>query len=191
MSADGFRVIAHGEGIGDVRVEDDLLVRAPREPGLGFALRVFERMKSAGREANTRVLNDLRERAGDVDGAQGERNRCMTWEQVRAMGCHGMEIGSHSLSHRSLARIPIDDAMHEIRESKRLIEQETGHACIHFAFPFGSAKDYNDALVDYVRWMGFETCSLNVHGYNHMDGDPFRLKRVIMSERTNTETLLG
>ena len=104
---------------------------------------------------------------------------------------NGMEIGSHSLSHRSLARIPLEEAIKEITKSKQVIEGNTKKNCAHFAFPFGSEADYSEVLVGHVKRAGFETCLLNIHGYNHLREDTFCLRRIIMTESTDPAYLLG
>lgn len=103
----------------------------------------------------------------------------------------GIEVGSHGASHRSLASIPFEEAADEIKRSKELIEQGIGSPCRHFAFPFGSRNDYNEKLIDYVREAGFISSLTNIHGYNCLPADPFRLKRIIMEEATSINCLLG
>ena len=118
-------------------------------------------------------------------------DRFITWDQARKMSEAGMEIGSHGVSHNSLAGMPADEARKEIFDSKITIEEKTGKAYIHFSFPFGSKADYNDELIRYVRGAGYKTCILNTHGYNHPGEDNFCFKRIIIGENTNINTLLG
>jgi peptidoglycan/xylan/chitin deacetylase (PgdA/CDA1 family) len=115
----------------------------------------------------------------------------MSWEEIKGLAGAGMEIGSHAVTHRSLARIPLAEAAREINMSKVEIEEKTGSACSHFAFPFGSRLDYNAALVDEVKKAGYTTCILNIHGYNRADPGIFTFKRIIMEEHTDTRFLLG
>ncbi len=156
----------------------------------GFALRIFRCLKSASRDVQAHVLDDLRRHAGD-DSAGVASDRCMTWEELRTMRQAGMEIGSHAVSHRSLSLLSPPEAIEEIRQSKVRIEQELGGRCLHFAFPFGSRRDYNDTLIAAVRKVGYTTCVLNIHGYHHLDEDLFALKRIIMLPSSNPAILLG
>ncbi len=116
---------------------------------------------------------------------------CMTWEQVKALSAGGMVIGSHGMSHRSLARIPFEEASVEITGSKAVIEKETLKPCKYFAFPFGSRKDYGSALIDCAKNAGYEGIFLNVHGYNRFTPHMAALKRIIMEEHVNPGHLLG
>ena len=52
--------------------------------------------------------------------------RPMTWEQLREMQASGMEIGSHGVSHRMLAKVSADDIRAEIFGSKESLERELG-----------------------------------------------------------------
>jgi peptidoglycan/xylan/chitin deacetylase (PgdA/CDA1 family) len=174
-----------------VKIGDRVVEQRPAESRGGFALRVFKGLKSAPRGVQAGVLNDLRRHAGDGNAGPAPDDRCMTWEQVRAMRRAGMEIGSHAVSHRSLPRLSPHEALEEIRQSKLRVEQELGDRCLHFAFPFGSRRDYNDALIAAVREAGYATCALNVHGYHHLGDDLFALKRIIMLPSSNPATLLG
>ena len=126
-------------------------------------------------------------------GQPGEfiKDRFITWGQAREMREVGMEIGSHGLSHRSLSQMTLDDAKREILDSKRIIEEKTGVACRQFSFPFGSRSDYNDELINCVKEAGYDSCLLNIHGYNHADSGDFCFKRIVMSEDTDIGYLLG
>lgn len=58
------------------------------------------------------------------------------------------KVGSHSISHRLLTRIPIEEAKIEISESKDQLEYLLGHEIDSFCFPRGYA---NDQLREIVR----------------------------------------
>lgn len=119
------------------------------------------------------------------------KDRFLTWENAKEMGGAGMEIGSHGVTHNSLAQMPQAQAEDEIAKSKKMIELNTGKPCRYFAFPFGSGSDYNKHLIDYVRYAGFDACLLNIHGYNHIQDDRYCFKRIIMEEATDVAHILG
>jgi len=176
----------------EVEVEGAVLRQRKNERRISFAERILERIKSADVETAKKVVEILRQQSRDYPRLHSlEDGVCMKWEQVRTMCQNGMEIGSHSLSHRSLARIPLEEAITEITKSKQIIEDNTKANCDHFAFPFGSETDYSEVLVERVERAGFETCLLNIHGYNHLREDTFCLRRIIMTESTNLAYLLG
>lgn len=154
-----------------------------------FAFRVFDELKSKDFPTVEKTVSYLKEKRSPGYDSRGDH--CMGWNQAAEMAEAGMEIGAHGVTHRSLSRIPLPEAIEEIRESKSAVEKNTGRPCLNFAFPFGSRKDYSDALIGEVKKAGFNTCLLNIHGYNHMRPDFFSLRRIIMDEDTDLRFLLG
>ena len=171
-----------------IKMADTLIHQGKKEPRLSFIFRVLERMKSADVNLREKVLASLREQSKKNIAHE---DICMSWEQLGRMRNDGMEIGAHSISHRSLARIPLAEAIYEIRKSKKVIEDNLKEECAHFAFPFGSKSDYTQELIDEVKKTGFHTCLLNIHGYNHIMADTFCFKRIIMDASTDLRYLFG
>ncbi len=68
-------------------------------------------------------------------------DRCLTefltWDDCRDMVAAGMTIGSHSVTHPRLFELSRSGAEHELRASKRAIEDELGVECRHFSCPKG------------------------------------------------------
>lgn len=184
--------ICRSPGIGRVLIDDITVRKNYFESRLSFALRVFEEMKGTGGKTIKEVIGDLRSRANkDMGLYDYSKDLCINWEQVSDMSESGMEIGSHGASHRSLSRIPFNEALEDIKRSKEAIEKSTGKVCNSLAFPFGSRKDYNQALVDHSKLLGFKSCALNIHGYNNLKPDMYSVKRIIMDEFTDLNHLLG
>jgi peptidoglycan/xylan/chitin deacetylase (PgdA/CDA1 family) len=154
-------------------------------------IRFNEALKCLPRHAREEVLHTLKQETGSNPELQSELDRCMTWEEVKEIHNAGMEIGAHSCSHSSLARIPLGEAIREIEESKTTIEERLVQPCISFAFPFGSERDFDDTLIKQVENSGFECCALNVDGYNYIDNSRFRLRRVIVTNSTDLSRTIG
>jgi peptidoglycan/xylan/chitin deacetylase (PgdA/CDA1 family) len=64
------------------------------------------------------------------------QDRYLNWTQIRELLALGNEIGSHTVSHPDLHRIPGERLEYEVAESKRVIEQETGARIDSFAYPY-------------------------------------------------------
>jgi len=144
------------------------------EHQLAFGYRIIERLKAAS-------LLDIEHVIQQLGGGIPRADRCMNWDEIITLRRHGMEIASHTLSHRSLARIPSDEAMEEISESKNIIEKNMGTECHYFCFPFGSERDISDVLRKKTQSAGYLGSLLNIHGTNDMTTDPFGFKRIIMT----------
>ena len=136
------------------------------------------------------VIDAINMQTGDKAGFKHVQGRCMSWEQVREMSAGGMEIGAHSLSHSSLSGRPLDEAIAEINKSKDVIESNIKTKCLHFAFPFGGRKDYNQGLINIVKEAGFQSCLLNSYGYGRMQKDAFCFNRVVAEEGASLSHLL-
>ncbi len=108
--------------------------------------------------------------------------RPLSWEQVREMHAHGIEFGSHSLTHAMLAQIPLEQARRETRESKRVIEEKLGVPVAFFCYPRG---DYNQAVKRMVLEEGYEAACTTWPGANSGRTDLFALRRTYVGRRDN------
>lgn len=63
------------------------------------------------------------------------------------------EIGAHTLNHKDLTKISINEALEEIEGSKKYLEKTLGHQIVMFSYPYGK---YNKDIIDIVRNSGFK-----------------------------------
>jgi len=175
--------------IKSISMDGQIIQKKPFESRLAFAVRILKRMKAFTPKKRQEIIDSLK--AKTEPSICYLKERCISWQEAKEMGAKGMEIGSHGISHRSLARMPSGEAVEEIKKSKEIIEQKISRPCHYFAFPFGSKYDYSQELIDCVKGAGYKACLLNIHGYNHLEKDNFCFKRIIMEETTNTAFLLG
>jgi len=73
--------------------------------------------------------------------AMAEAN-VLTWDDVRALVAAGMEVGSHSLSHRVLSHLPEAELTRELRGSKSLLETRLGAKVVSLAYPAGGVRPH-------------------------------------------------
>ena len=79
----------------------------------------------------------------------------MTWKQVFEMRDSGLvEFGSHTMKHRNLPSIPLEDARWEIFESRRKLEEKLGRRMVGFAYPYGAGA-YVPAVRQAAREAGY------------------------------------
>jgi peptidoglycan/xylan/chitin deacetylase (PgdA/CDA1 family) len=67
----------------------------------------------------------------------GDAGVVVTELEAQALHAAGMELGSHTLSHRGVLELSDRDLRHEFREARRLIEALTGERCLTLAYPSG------------------------------------------------------
>lgn len=104
----------------------------------------------------------------------------LTQAQLADLMQHGVEIGSHTMSHRQLATLSIEDARWELAESYNLIKQITGKDHINFCYPSGSHRQEHFAL---LREIGYQSAVITERGNRHDLGSPYNLKRVKVSQK--------
>lgn len=111
-------------------------------------------------------------------GSRGLPERYLTWDELRACAATRMAVGSHSLSHRSLGRLPIDEAREEARRSREQLETELGTSVRAFAYPFGTHGDLTPETDDALRDAGYEVAFHSGHGAIRPHMAPVSLPRV-------------
>jgi len=81
--------------------------------------------------------------------------RMLSWAQVREMQDSGLvEFGSHTMRHRHLPSIPLEEARWELTESKLRLEEKLGRTMIGFAYPYGGGA-YAPAVRAAARAAGY------------------------------------
>jgi len=82
--------------------------------------------------------------------------RPMTWDQLRQMSAAGLEIGSHGVYHRMLAKMPPDAMVREVRESKATLDREIGADTVVMSYPVGGDRAFDRTVMDATREAGFD-----------------------------------
>jgi peptidoglycan/xylan/chitin deacetylase (PgdA/CDA1 family) len=76
----------------------------------------------------------------------------ITWEMARALRAAGHEIGSHTVTHPILARLPRARQLQEVDASAQRIEAELGERPRSLAYPVG----VRGAFDEHTRWAAAE-----------------------------------
>lgn len=72
------------------------------------------------------------------------------------------EVATHALSHAYLTDIPMSEAVHEIIEDRRNIEEQYGKICRGHAYPYGK---YSDDIIGILRSCGIVYARTTVSTY--------------------------
>ena len=124
-----------------------------------------------------------------VSGAVGTYNRwdaeylretkpLMSRDQLDKWLAAGMEVGSHSISHRRLHELPQDVARHEIAESRAALRNMLGVPIEHFAYPYGG---FTAEVVEFVRHAGYSSAMTVLRGVARASDDRLRLPRILVN----------
>jgi peptidoglycan/xylan/chitin deacetylase (PgdA/CDA1 family) len=98
----------------------------------------------------------------------------MTWAQVQEMDRHGIEIGSHTVTHPRLERLSPAQQEIEIQSSKECLEDKLGHPIESFAFPYGSWDQTSLAMIRHHHSCACTT----VLAQADLSSDPFLIPRI-------------
>jgi peptidoglycan/xylan/chitin deacetylase (PgdA/CDA1 family) len=120
----------------------------------------------------------------DRSDAPLEAWRPLSWEELRTVAARGFDIGSHSLTHRSLGALTPEELDAEVRRSKAILERLVVPRVDFFAYPFGSEAygDFDFRVRDRLCAAGYRGACTTVVGRNRPATDPFALRRIPIEE---------
>lgn len=101
--------------------------------------------------------------------------RYMTWEQVRVMARHGMDIEAHTLTHPDLTAVPAAEARAEVAGSRVALRTRLHVAATVFAYPYGA---FNSAILQDVQRAGFAAAFTTQQGWQLSRSLRYLLPRV-------------
>jgi peptidoglycan/xylan/chitin deacetylase (PgdA/CDA1 family) len=115
------------------------------------------------------------------DQQQRIETRWLTWDQARALRAAGHEIGSHTQTHVDLGKVQTDVAKCEVGGGNERLAKELGENVGLFAYPFGGRRNMSPENQAVISKLGLRCCVSAHGGYVCAGDDPFRLKRVNVS----------
>jgi peptidoglycan/xylan/chitin deacetylase (PgdA/CDA1 family) len=107
----------------------------------------------------------------------------LSWDEARAMLRCGINFGSHTVSHPILSKQSVDQAWREIWQSKEELEKQLGVLVVTFAYPNGTAGDFNDTTKGLLREAGYRCAVTTLFGSNAHEQDLFELRRATPWDR--------
>ena len=112
---------------------------------------------------------------GQHPDVRGEPGRIMTRDETARLHDSGMDLGSHTMTHRDLRKLTDDELLWELETSKASIEELTDKPCRTFAYPFGLFADREEKAVanaGYEIGFGWLPGQWRPHGAPRMPGPP-------------------
>jgi peptidoglycan/xylan/chitin deacetylase (PgdA/CDA1 family) len=120
----------------------------------------------------------LVEQIAEKMGTPLKKNLMMSPAQIRRLHESGMEIGAHTVNHPILASLDEHQAIAEIGEGKRRLEEIIESPVSLFAYPNGKpGVDYGPRDVEIVKRAGFSAAVSTIVGVAGRGSDPFQLPR--------------
>ncbi len=106
----------------------------------------------------------------------------MNWQQVKALQANGMEIGSHTVSHKILAQLSEQEQAFEIEESKKILESKLNIKINSIAYPVGRSYCYNQLSLCYAKNSGYQIGFNNEAGHHQEIQNAFDLNRYCVTD---------
>ena len=113
----------------------------------------FPVLRELGMRATVFVVSGYvgRDNGWDVN-LGGLRFRHASWDQLKALRDAGWEIGSHTVHHPDLTRVPDETVMRECRLSRSTLEETLGQPVTALSPPFGR---YNERVLEAAVQAGY------------------------------------
>jgi peptidoglycan/xylan/chitin deacetylase (PgdA/CDA1 family) len=162
----------------------------PVELSLGDAKSRGLAIRRVQRVVKDRAGLDLPRFIDGVEGATGARleadeerrvadETVMTWEHVIALRRAGMDVQSHTRTHRVLQTIDRGQLASELRGSRAVLEQVLGEPVRALSYPVGKSVRGAPEIRRAVQEAGYELAFSNGTGVNRLDTfDPLDVRRM-------------
>lgn len=135
------------------------------------------------------VLERLRMRATAyvITSRTGDwRSPFLAWFELRELERRGVEIGSHTVSHRDLRALSDRELTHELVASRRTLERRLHHPVPWLAYPFGG---HDERVIDAARRAGYLVAVTTVGGTRQDGTNPLQLRRLSITNATGAQGL--
>ena len=170
--------------IGSLGIDMDLPVGVDERRA--FSAWLLDRLKTLDADAQAAAIAGLEAHWG-MPRTQGHPMcRPMRWDALREMRRNGMEVGSHGVEHRMLAKLPRAHMRAEVAQSKARIEEELGARVDAISYPVGGPDAYDDEVVAAVREAGYRVACSYQAGAERASADArFSMRRLPVERQTD------
>lgn len=126
---------------------------------------VYRDLRAGSEDRLRTIIAGLARQAG-VDTGRIVPELCLGWEEIEALAREPeVSIGSHTLSHPILSKCDAAKAMHEISESKAILQQRLGRPVRHLAYPFGRPNSVGLREFRFAQQAGYVTAAISSPGH--------------------------
>ncbi len=113
-------------------------------------------------------------------------DRKTRWFEYEQLLQQGFAVGSHTVNHPNLTKMPPDQAQNELKQSKQTIENHLNAQIDHFALPYGL---FNEKIIEIAKKTGYQSVSNTQFGFNNINTSPFYLKRWNIKKSTSLQEI--
>jgi peptidoglycan/xylan/chitin deacetylase (PgdA/CDA1 family) len=106
---------------------------------------------------------------------------CLTWAEVRELKQHGIDFGSHTVTHPRLRELSASAINDELVNSKDTLEQKLGCPADSFAYPYAfpqTDQDFTRMLRHLLQAAGYKNGVSTIVGRAKRRSEPLFLERL-------------
>lgn len=157
-----------------------------------LAGQMLDRIKTLDAEGQQALVDRLQREWNLPDAAGHPDCRPMTWAQLREMHAAGMEIGSHGVDHRMLAKLSPQAMRDEVAGSKQAIESALGAPVTAMSYPVGGRDAYNEAVMAAAREAGYRIACSYLAGCERLQPDArYQMRRLPVERHVDADWFEG
>jgi peptidoglycan/xylan/chitin deacetylase (PgdA/CDA1 family) len=116
------------------------------------------------------------------------RELYLTSDEIKEMSDYGIDIESHTVSHKILSKMSYNDQLKELKNSKETIESLTHKPVISFAYPEGK---YNNDTKKAVAQAGYAMAFTIDRGYADRKDNMAQLNRICLDYTFKPNSILN
>jgi len=139
-------------------------------------------LKLVSNEERLEILSKV----GFKQDKEFENPQALQKQQIDEMSTF-LNMQSHTLFHPILPKCSYDVAKFEITHSKEILENNFGLNINAISYPNG---DYSDRDIELVKIAGYKIGITVDYGFNTVDTNPFRLKRISVNDNGDIYELI-
>ena len=156
---------------------------------LETCLKVDQQLKKYPSTIQINLLSELRQTSNceiRCDSEMLKDCRLLSWDDLRSLiKTDLIQIGAHTVSHEILTNVSGEEALAEILNSKRIVEKKLNRKITMFAYPNGTAADFNDYHIEQLKQNGFICGMTTIPKLNDGFDNPYRLGRFCIGRNTS------
>ncbi|UCE24423.1 MAG: polysaccharide deacetylase family protein [Candidatus Zixiibacteriota bacterium] len=103
----------------------------------------------------------------DLGGQPSGKYEPLTWEEILKMNQHKIDFYPHTRTHPIMSRLPYEQKLAELTESKKILENRLGRTLDIFAYPNGKIEDIDADTIKALRETGYSAAVTSIPGFNH------------------------
>ncbi len=116
-----------------------------------------------------------------------------SWDEVRELSENGVDCQPHTVTHPIMTRIPLEQRIEELKQSRDALQEHTGNIIDTFAYPNGTPVDYDKETVLALHELGYKmavTLSPGPERLSIVKRYPMQIRRIFLSHRDTLDIFI-